>query len=191
MISGLLQLKQYDQVIDLIQEETNQLNFHNEIIFNQINDPRVQAILLGKLGKASEKKVKFTIDENSSLSKLPNFIQTADIVTIIGNLIDNAIEGVEQEKGVVTFFATDIGNDIIIEVSDNGKGFSDEEEIPKVFYKGVSSKNGKYRGYGLFNVKSVVDYLNGDIEIQQNKGNGTIFSVYIPKEQSINNGVVK
>lgn len=191
VISGLLQLKQYDQVIDLIQEETNQLNFHNEIIFNQINDPRVQAILLGKLGKASEKKVKFTIDENSSLSKLPNFIQTADIVTIIGNLIDNAIEAVEQEKGVVTFFATDIGNDIIIEVSDNGKGFSDEEEIPKVFYKGVSSKNGKYRGYGLFNVKSVVDYLNGDIEIQQNKGNGTIFSVYIPKEQSINNGVVK
>lgn len=190
VISGLLQLEQYNQAVKFIQEETNQLNFHNEIIFNQIHDSKIQAILLGKIGKASEKKVKFVIDENSSLEKLPDYIEPTDIITIIGNLIDNAIEAVEQEKGIVTFFATDIGNDLIIEVSDNGKGFSDEQ-IPHIFQKGISTKEGKHRGYGLFNVKSAVDRLNGHIEIQKNKGNGTIFTVYIPKRSTSNNGVIE
>ena len=138
VLSGLLQLKQYEQAIAMIQEETNQLNFQNDILFNQIKDPKLQAIILGKIGKASEKKVSLIIDENSYLSKLPNHISITDCIIIIGNLIDNAIDEVMQDEGEVTFFVTDIGNDIVFEVSDNGNGIP-PEKMSLLFEKGVSS----------------------------------------------------
>lgn len=181
VISGLLQLKYYDKAIELIQKETKKINTQNHILFKQIKDINVQAILLGKIGKASEKKVKLVIDENSSLSQLPEHIEISDLVIILGNLIDNAIEVVPQNTGKIIFFTTDIGNDIIFEITDNGKGISDEE-ISLIFKKGVTSKKGKSRGYGLFNVKEVVEKLNGSIEVNVNKNHGTTFSVFLPKK---------
>src|SRR5690606_27316567 len=53
LISGLIQLKRYDDVLELIKEEVNHIEYNNQIIFDQIKDKKVQAILLGKMGKAS------------------------------------------------------------------------------------------------------------------------------------------
>lgn len=184
VLSGLLQLKQYEQAIAMIQEETNQLNFQNDILFNQIKDPKLQAIILGKVGKASEKKVSLIIDENSYLSKLPNHISITDCIIIIGNLIDNAIDEVMQDEGEVTFFVTDIGNDIVFEVSDNGNGIP-TEKMSLLFEKGVSSKGEENRGFGLWNVKTVVDKLNGSIEISNGKNGGAIFTVFLPIKSQI------
>ncbi|BBP87790.1 hypothetical protein BsIDN1_14080 [Bacillus safensis] len=71
-ILGLLELKQVDEAIDLIKEEYHLQNRQHDLLMKQIRSPKkIQAILLGKLGKASEKKVQFHIDENSSLEPLP------------------------------------------------------------------------------------------------------------------------
>ncbi|MFS0824296.1 ATP-binding protein [Bacillus sp. 1P02SD] len=188
VLSGLLQLEQYEQAIAMIQQETNQLNFQNDILFNQIKDPKLQAILLGKIGKASEKKVSLEIDENSYLAELPSHISITDCIIIIGNLIDNAIDEVMQDEGKVTFFVTDIGNDIVFEVSDNGKGIP-SEKISNLFEKGVSSKAEKNRGFGLWNVKTVVDKLNGSIEVANGKNGGAIFSVFLPMKNQIDKEV--
>lgn len=182
VLSGLLQLEQYEQAVAMIQEETNQLNFQNDLLFNHIKDTKIQAILLGKIGKASEKKVNLIIDENSSLSELPEHISITDCIIIIGNLIDNAIEEVIQEVGEITFFVTDIGNDIVFEVSDNGKGIPNET-VPHLFHKGKSSKGEKNRGFGLWNVKNVVLKLNGSIEVTNGKNSGAIFTVFLPKKK--------
>lgn len=56
VLSGLLQLGEYDEAIEMIQGETTELEFQNQIVFEQIRDTKVQVILLGKIGKASEKK---------------------------------------------------------------------------------------------------------------------------------------
>lgn len=61
VLLGLLQLGEYNQAIEMIQSETQTQQFQNSVVFNQIKDTKVQAILLGKLGKASEKKIKFEI----------------------------------------------------------------------------------------------------------------------------------
>ncbi|WP_010283494.1 ATP-binding protein [Bacillus timonensis] len=188
VLSGLLQLEQYEQAIAMIQEETNQLNFQNDLLFNQIKDPKLQAILLGKIGKASEKKVCLEIDENSYLSVLPTHISITDCIIIIGNLIDNAIDEVMQDEGKVTFFVTDIGNDIVFEVSDNGKGIPNEK-MTHLFEKGVSSKAEKNRGFGLWNVKTVVDKLNGSIEVTNGKNSGAIFTVFLPMKNQIDKEV--
>jgi CitB family two-component system sensor histidine kinase CitS len=180
LLSGLLQLERYQDAFEFIQKESSFNKYRNQILFNQIHDANVQAILLGKLGKASEKKIHFEIDTDSYIDPLPNHIEVIDIITIIGNLIDNAFDAVVHQYEKKVFFSiTSLGNDIIIEVTDNGKGI-DECIIDSMFSLGYSSK-GKNRGYGLFNVKHIVDSLGGTIEVKNEKNGGAIFTVYLPK----------
>ncbi|RKL65712.1 ATPase [Salipaludibacillus neizhouensis] len=180
-ISGLLQLGQYDEVIDLIQAENRYHEHQIRYMFDQIQDKKVQAILLGKLGKASELKVKLSIDDNSSLSELPQHMDISKVIHILGNILDNAIEEVALlPVKEVNFFITDIGQDIIIEVADSGKGI-DNNILERLFEQGFSTKDKKNRGYGLPIVKNAVDSLQGSIEINQDKNGGAIFTVYLPK----------
>lgn len=182
LLSGLLQLGEYNSAVQMIQSETKDLQMQNSVIFDQIKDTNVQAILLGKLGKASEKKLAFEIVDDSSLEILPEHINLSKLVVILGNLIDNAFEAVlEVEKPLVKFFVTDIGRDIIFEISDNGKGISEKEKT-QLFQRGFSSKEGlEPRGFGLANVEDAVLEMNGIIEVQSERENGAVFTVYLPK----------
>lgn len=182
VLYGLLQLGDYDQAIEMIKGETQLLHSQNSVVFNQIKDTKVQAILLGKLGKASEKKILFEIDADSFLEELPPHFKLSSMIVILGNIIDNAFEAVYQVKHPqVKMFATDIGRDIIFEIEDNGKGIN-ENDIPHLFARGYSSKNGDQpRGYGLSNADDAVREMNGIIEVQSTPGKGTVFTVYLPK----------
>ncbi|KPH72139.1 MULTISPECIES: sensor histidine kinase [Bacillaceae] len=180
VLLGLLQLGKNKDAIHFIQDITQIQELNSDIIFNHIQDEKVQAILLGKLAKASENKLEFVIDSNSSLEKLPTKFELVPLLVIISNLIDNAFEAVSNiMKGKVTFFTTDIGNDIIFEVSDNGMGIKDEV-LPHLFEKGSSIKGIK-RGFGLANVKHELDQLGGFIEFETSK-DGTVFTVFLPKD---------
>ncbi|ANU27572.1 ATP-binding protein [Planococcus versutus] len=181
-VSGLLELGQTEEAIDLLQMEKRTHKVKTEHMLEQIHDKKVQAILLGKMGKASEQKVEFSIDANSSLTSLPAHIDILKIINILGNLIDNAIEEVTKKMTKeISFFITDIGNDVVIEVEDNGTGFS-EEEINQLFAIGFSTKlEKKDRGYGLAIVKQAVDDLKGTIEVYSNHQDKTVFTVFLPK----------
>ena len=184
VISALLQLHKYNEAVKMIQEEIDVTQHTNAFIFEHIKDPNVQAILFGKIGKASENKITFTIDENSSIGQLPSFIGTGLLAIIIGNLIDNAFEEViDQQESLVNFFALDIGEDIIFEVSDNGRGI-DPNDSHKLFTQGFSTKGKSDRGYGLSNVQSAIQDLGGDIQWTSNE-KGTIFTVFIPKTEKV------
>ncbi|GAB3055100.1 ATP-binding protein [Virgibacillus ainsalahensis] len=182
LISGMLQLGNYSQVMEMIDREMNHIQKNNRSIFNQIEDTNVQAILIGKMGKASEKKIDFMIDEGSYLSPLPPHIEVAELITIIGNLVDNALEEVMVvSRPFVVFSTIDIGKDIIFEVSDNGSGMKEEDQ-ETIFQPGYSTKgNGNTRrGFGLYNVRAAVNKLNGSIEVDSSQ-QGTTITVYIPK----------
>ncbi|MEQ6378196.1 sensor histidine kinase [Bacillaceae bacterium S4-13-56] len=181
VLSGLLQLGHYKEAVELIQTESNLHMNQTEVVFNRIKDRTVQAILLGKIGKASEKKIELDIDHSSSLEKIPKHIDISKLITILGNLLDNAMEAVcSQKDRKITFFSTDIGDDIVFEVADSGHGIS-EENMKQIFEIGFSTKGEENRGFGLSIVKEIVDDLQGTIEIQSDKDGGTVFSVFIPK----------
>jgi len=177
-ILGLLQLGKKTEAIEFIKNETQTQVMEAELL--HIKDEKLQAILLGKLAQASEKKIPFILDPESSLEKLPETISLSSLIIILGNLINNAFDAVKnQEEKMVRFFVTDIGNEVIFEIIDNGTGIADEVQ-KSIFTKGFSTK-GKNRGYGLSHVKEEVAALDGTIEISTKKGNGTVFTIYLPK----------
>ncbi|WP_430790802.1 ATP-binding protein [Virgibacillus flavescens] len=184
VLSGLLQLGHFDEAIELLQKESSLRLNQNKVVIEQIKDKTVQAILLGKISKASEKKVDFHIDENTSLDSVPKHIDMTKLITILGNLIDNAIEAVEHNQiKSVTFFSTDIGEDIIFDIADNGPGI-EEDVMVNLFKTGFSTKQDLDRGYGLASVKEIVEDLRGGIEVYNKNDGGAVFSIFIPKQPS-------
>lgn len=182
VLSGLMQLGKYDEAVKMIQIESGNHEHMQKIVFEQLADSNLQAILLGKMAKASEKKINFTIDADSRTESLPAHITISHLITMIGNIIDNAFEATEGKcERNVSFFTTDIGKDIVFEVSDNGDGISDSD-LEKIFEKGFSTKAEQGRGYGLSLVSQTIHQLSGHLEVYQKDDGGSVFTVFLPKE---------
>ncbi|GAC90501.1 sensor histidine kinase [Anoxybacillus flavithermus NBRC 109594] len=184
VISGLIQLESYEEALELITKETNVQQDIVRFVMKEIPDPVIGGLLIGKFNKASELKIAFDIDRQSSFRDISN-IDRDHLVTIIGNIIDNAMEAVlengREEKRVTAFF-TDLGEDLIIEVEDTGIGIPDGLEF-QIFSKGFSTKSGTHRGYGLDLVQKSLTALQGHITYHTEGGKGTVFTVVIPKRR--------
>lgn len=180
LISGHIQIGEYDKAIALISED----HLPDEKIIEQfqsvIHDPVVASIFIGKYYFGFEKGVKVILDENSFIQESIHPSISKHLLTILGNIINNAIDAaVVSEQKEVILFATDIGNDLIFEVKDSGMGI-DTMLSEKIFEKGFTTKGELHSGYGLFFVKSTLEWLGGFISF--GKGNyGTIASIHIPK----------
>ncbi|WP_339172672.1 sensor histidine kinase [Anoxybacillus sp. FSL W8-1294] len=183
LISGLIQLEQYDDALELITKESNIQQNLIRFIMNEIPDPIIGGLLIGKFNQANELKIEFDINRESSFKDVPEKINRDSLVTIIGNIIDNAMESVlqnHQKDRKVTVFLTDLGKDLIIEVEDTGVGIS-EEIREKIFERGFSTKAATGRGYGLDLVKKALGTLNGYLTFDTRPEGGAIFTIVIPK----------
>ncbi|MDD4505798.1 MAG: sensor histidine kinase [Sulfurospirillaceae bacterium] len=184
LISGHIQIGEYDKAIALITED----HLPDEKIIEQfqgmIHDPVVASIFIGKYYFAFDKGVKIILDENSAIQEMIDPAISKHLLTILGNIINNAIDAaLVSDKKEVILFATDIGNDLIFDVEDSGNGI-DEKRIDTIFNKGFTTKGELHSGYGLFFVKNTLEQLGGFVSIE--KGNyGTIFSIHIPKGNSL------
>ncbi|WP_152657958.1 sensor histidine kinase [Oceanobacillus sp. CFH 90083] len=181
VLMGLLQLEQYEEALKLIQEETADKRQAFPML-NNIKDPGAQAILLGKMAKAAEKKITLAIEEASHLDKTE--ISTTDMAVMLGNLLDNAIDAVlDSKQKQITVMITDIGSEIVIDIEDTGMGIP-KEQMEQIFARGYSSK-GENRGYGLFHVYETVRKYRGEMEVTSPNEGGTVFSLYLPKRGGV------
>ena len=185
-ILGLIQLESYQEAIDLISKESNITQNLIQFIMEEISDPVVAGLLLGKISLANELKVDFILDHNSSFADVPKEVNREDLITIIGNLLNNAFDAViesNKPEKKVSLFLTDIGQDLIIEIDYNGNGIP-EELVDDIFLYGVSTKKKfKNSGIGLHLVQRLLQKLNGQITFHSNENGGTTFIVAIPKQQ--------
>ncbi|NQX65099.1 sensor histidine kinase [Paenibacillus alba] len=184
VISGLIQLESYQEAVELISKEADVHQNWVQFIMREIPDPMIGGLLIGKFNHAQELKLTFEIDHESSFRDIPARIDRNLLVTIIGNLIDNAMDAVlgldDQTERFVKLFLTDLGEDLIIECEDRGIGIPEETGMA-VFEKGFSTKKGEHRGIGLALVQHAVGKLNGYITFHKHPAGGTIFTVAIPK----------
>ncbi|CAG9622767.1 ATP-binding protein [Sutcliffiella rhizosphaerae] len=180
-ISGWIQLGHTEKAKQFIHEEIGQQRSFENLLFEQISDPTIQAVLIGKLSKASEKKISFSINEESVINFEWPKTATAPLVTVIGNVIDNAFDAVlGKPNPEVDIFLTDVADDLIIEVADNGSGIS-PTDLEQIYEQGFTTKEGKQRGFGLALVQAALVELGGSIEITENQSSGTVVNLYIPK----------
>src|SRR6476661_3139163 len=121
-ISGLVQLGEYDSVRDLVGTLTRRRAAISDAVTQRISDPAVAALLIAKTSLAAERKVALRIATDSHLGPLPPALAT-DVITLVGNLIDNAVDVSEGTTGAdVVVRIDDAGPDLDIAVTDSGPG---------------------------------------------------------------------
>ncbi|MBT2736383.1 sensor histidine kinase [Bacillus sp. ISL-7] len=183
---GLIQLGSYKEAIDFISREVDVAQGFISFLMKEIPDPIIAGFILGKVSLSSELKINFTIDRESSFNDVPAEISRDTLVTIIGNLVNNAFDAVREnnkEEKKVSLFLTDLGKELIIEIEDNGKGI-DTSLSEQIFQDGFSTKNRQSNaGIGLSLVKEAIRSLGGYLTFSSNEGEGTIFTVAIPKSR--------
>ncbi|AFK85510.1 MULTISPECIES: ATP-binding protein [Thermoanaerobacterium] len=180
-ISGLIQLGEYDKVLEFISDISKSRNNVSNILTDNIKNSSVSALLLSKYIKAEECRVKLKIDENSKLVKLPEYMTSEEIVSVLGNLIENSLDEVKND-GTGLIYVKIIQNEkfLNIIVKDNGGGIPVEYR-EKIYERGFSTKDGQ-RGYGMYIVKKIIDDFNGKIKLDVD--NGTIWNITIPMTRS-------
>lgn len=187
-ISGLIQIGATDQALALIGQETQDHQSLIHLLVDSVPDPLLAGCLLGKYNRARELGLNLVIDPESRMADLPERLPRESLVTIVGNLLDNAFEATLKHtgpQGRIHLSMTDLGNDLIFEIEDQGPGIPDDLEA-HIFEKGVSSKVEPGHGLGLHLVSSLLEILGGSITLESLVNSGSRFTVYIPKQGNNN-----
>jgi sensor histidine kinase regulating citrate/malate metabolism len=183
-IVGLLQIGAYDDALDFIADETKGHRKLIRFLAENLPDRLLSSMIIGKCMYASEQKVELLIDPESRMIDLPDELDRHTLTTVLGNIIDNGIEAAVAGKDSprVSLFMSDFGHDLIFEIEDSGPGI-DDELLDRIFEKGVSTKSGNQRGYGLYLAKKAIDTLGGTIGVGQGDWGGTRFEIIIAKKR--------
>lgn len=176
-IAGLIQLEEYDEALQFISDIAKVRSNVSSILTENIKDTALSALLLSKYNKAEEYRIKLKIDENSRVTRLPEGMTSDEIVSVIGNLIENSIDEVENDgTGYVHIKMYGDEQYLRIIVRDNGGGIPLEYR-EKIYEQGFSTKEGQ-RGHGMYIVKKIIDEYSGTIDCKVDEG--VLWNISIP-----------
>jgi len=154
-------------------------------VVESIEEPVVAAVLLGKTAQAAERAVTVQVEPDSHLpAGLASSASAGrDLVTVLGNLLDNAVDAVaalddDDEREVLVGVRPD-GAHLLLRVSDSGPGLPDDV-VDAAFTRGWTTKvaaTSAGRGLGLSLVDQVVRRRRGTIDVT-----GSTFEVRLPLE---------
>ncbi|WP_054179095.1 sensor histidine kinase [Trabulsiella odontotermitis] len=183
VILGLLHLKSYKQLEDYIIKMAN--NYQEEIgsLLDKIRSPVIAGFLLSKINRAFDAGHKLVISHDSQLPDSSDENQVTALITVLGNLIENALDALGNQPGGEISVSLHYRNGWLhCEVNDDGPGI-EADRINHIFVKGVSTK-GADRGVGLALVKQQVEGLSGNISVESEPGVFTQFFVQIPWDEA-------
>ncbi len=185
VILGLIQMEEYEKAksyienISIIQKETISR------IMSAIENPSFAALLVGKIARASECNVKFILQEGIRFRDGDIDVPSEALVTITGNLIDNALDSMNspnfdaEKSNELTFGAFTKPGELLITVKDTGQGIPADIQ-QKIFERGFSTK-GTGRGVGLSHTRQLVESLGGKISVESQAGKGACFMVVLKR----------
>ena len=177
-IVGLLQIEAYNEALSFIAQETGGHRRLIRFLAENLPDKILSSMIIGKYMYASEQQIDFSIDPESRMIDIPAMFDRHTLTTALGNIISNGFEAAGK-NGRVRLFMSDFGHDLIFEVEDSGPGVP-ENLIDRIFEKGISSKKGLQRGYGLYLARKAIESLGGTISVLR-EDEVTRFEIIIPK----------
>lgn len=178
IILGYLQTNQVQTAIQFIINSSLVSSSSIRETADCIRAPRLCALIIGKMMHAAELGILLTVSRDSVCREEDLLISEKDCATILGNLLENAIEELSQghhevrEIKLAIFCRPDCN---LMTCEDTGGGIN-PEVLPHIWENGVSSK-GEGRGYGLPLVHELVKEQNGVIQVDTEPGEGTLFTV--------------
>lgn len=182
IIMGLNDMKRYDRLGSYLQEAIPSLQIEAGAVTSQVKDPVMAGFLLGKLSRLKEAGVRLTVHEEGILPEAPEPSVSRELVTIVGNLLENAIEAPRPEGMPKEVHLSFICRDkrLMIEVWDNGTGIA-AESSDQMYEQGYSTK-GDDRGVGLYLVRRSAERLGGSVWLHRRDGemSGARFTVELP-----------
>ncbi len=99
--------------------------------------------------------------------------------SVFRNLLNNAIQHNDKEVPEVTISGTRDGENVVVQIADNGPGIADDHK-DIIFARGEVGLNSDGTGLGLYLVKTLVDRYEGDVRVEDNEPEGTVFAVELP-----------
>ncbi|WP_055696256.1 sensor histidine kinase [Streptomyces prasinopilosus] len=184
-VVSLIELGRAEEAVDFATAELELAQALTDQVVAAVGEPVLAALLLGKTAQAHERGVELVVTPDSRLDDglLPATLPARDLVTILGNLIDNAVDaalgGISPRVTVTAL--TDNRPELILRVSDTGPGVA-PDHAEAVFEQGFTTKPSGPggRGLGLALVRQAVHRHGGTLTVTSEEGGGARFEVRLP-----------
>ena len=151
---------------DAVQFATEELALSQQLVdrlSSAVGEPALVALLLGKTAQADERGIELTITEDTRLPSNSDEVPLTgqEMVTVVGNLIDNAMDACDREDPWVEVTVQMLDDTLTLRVADSGPGM-DADTFAKAMQRGYSTKGeSDHHGLGLALVSQVVKRHNG------------------------------
>ncbi|MEU6646973.1 sensor histidine kinase [Saccharomonospora sp. NPDC046836] len=183
-VVSLVELGKVEQAVELATAELETAQQLTDRVVGAVAEPVLAALLLGKSSEASERGVELVLTEDTAMQDTGARIDSRDLITILGNLIDNgfdaAIERAAERAPRVTVTVRADPDELFLRVADTGPGIA-PGAAEDIFRRGWSTKpdgGAAGRGLGLALVGQAVRRHGGTIEVTNTAG--AVFTVRIP-----------
>ena len=165
----LIELGRAEEAVEFATEELRTSQRARDAVVAALQEPSVAALVLGKTAQAAERGILLELDPDAHLPR--GVVPARSAVTILGNLVDNAIDALTQVEGsepkVITVDIQTGEGTVVFVVADNGPGLVDDA-LRHAFEKGWSTKAATApggRGLGLALVQQTVQLLGGSVSV--------------------------
>ena len=192
-VISLIELGRSDQALTFATAELAMAQRLTDLVVGAVDEPVLAALLLGKAAEANERGVELEVDPASTVPE--GVIPARDLVTVVGNLLDNAIDAAAAAPGPRrvgfsswmedTQSANGIASTLVLQISDTGAGM-DDLSASRAFTRGWSTKTGHRlvgHGLGLALVGQTTHRHHGTVEVSRadntvsaDVGSGTLAS---------------
>ncbi|WP_327431828.1 sensor histidine kinase [Streptomyces sp. NBC_01236] len=183
-VVSLIELGRAEEAVDFATAELELAQTLTDQVISAVSEPVLAALLLGKAAQANERGVELVVSDDSAIDDglLPESLPARDLVTVLGNLIDNAVDaaqGTVRARVTVTAFTDE--SVLVLRVADTGAGV-DPAHAEQVFQRGWSTKPAGPggRGLGLALARQAVSRHEGTLTVREATGGGAEFEVRLP-----------
>jgi len=181
-VAGLVELEEYDELKGFVAAQARARGAWVDTVLRLVQDRSLAALLVAKGSQARERGVDLGLDPGTRVPALPAEV-VGDVLTVVGNLVDNAIDALSGRGSVVLTAVLEDGS-VVVTVEDDGPGL-DPEVSGRIFEPGVSTKHGVAgeprhgRGWGLALCRLTCEQRGGTITVDTSR-DGTTFVATLP-----------